>query len=488
MRQLPSWRCARARWASRRPAGTCRSSTRTSSRWAPASAARSPARAPNPHYPLGYWNDEEAGRGVFGGEWFHTRTPPRSRRGRLLLVRGPRRRRDHLRGLRIGPFEVESRASSTLPSRRPRGRVARRAPWQRRQGVRRASPRVRATDELGRRSRSSCAGRLSAYAYPRIVEFVDDLPKTLTGKIRRIELREREQRTGGAGLTWRAPTNPTTASPERLEELLEVETFPPPEQFARDALLNDPAIYERAAPTPSRGGRSRPTPCTGSATGTRRSTTPTRPSTRGSTGGKLNASHNCLDRHVEAGLGDRVAFHWHGEEGEERDDHVRRLLADVQRFANALKEQASAGRRRRDLPADDPRGRRRDARLRADRRAAQRRLRRLLARVGARADGVLRGQGADHRRRRAAQGQDGAGQGAVDEDRRCRSPRRSSSCATPAIDCAMGEGDVCYDEVMEAADPVCPAEPLDAEHPLFILYSSARRPSRRASCTRPAAT
>jgi len=33
--------------------------------------------------------------------------------------------------------------------------------------------------------------RLSAYAYPRLVEFVPDLPKTLTGKIRRIELRER---------------------------------------------------------------------------------------------------------------------------------------------------------------------------------------------------------------------------------------------------------------------------------------------------------
>ena len=36
--------------------------------------------------------------------------------------------------------------------------------------------------------------RLSAYAYPRLVEFVPDLPKTLTGKIRRIELRERERR------------------------------------------------------------------------------------------------------------------------------------------------------------------------------------------------------------------------------------------------------------------------------------------------------
>jgi len=30
--------------------------------------------------------------------------------------------------------------------------------------------------------------------------------------------------------------------------------------------------------------------------------------------GKINASYNCLDRHVEAGNGDRVAFHWRGEE------------------------------------------------------------------------------------------------------------------------------------------------------------------------------
>ena len=38
----------------------------------------------------------------------------------------------------------------------------------------------------------------------------------------------------------------------------------------------------------------------------------------------LNASYNCLDRHVAAGRGDRVAYHWHGEEGGERDDHLRR--------------------------------------------------------------------------------------------------------------------------------------------------------------------
>jgi acetyl-CoA synthetase len=55
-------------------------------------------------------------------------------------------------------------------------------------------------------------------------------------------------------------------------------------------------------------------------------------------GGKLNVSYNCVDRHVEAGNGDRVAFHWRGEEGEERDITYADLHRDVQRFANALKD------------------------------------------------------------------------------------------------------------------------------------------------------
>src|SRR5207245_4894397 len=55
-------------------------------------------------------------------------------------------------------------------------------------------------------------------------------------------------------------------------------------------------------------------------------------------GGTLNASYNCLDRHVLAGRGDRVALHWRGEEGQEREITYAQLLAEVQRFANALKE------------------------------------------------------------------------------------------------------------------------------------------------------
>ena len=54
--------------------------------------------------------------------------------------------------------------------------------------------------------------------------------------------------------------------------------------------------------------------------------------------GKLNVSYNCLDRHVEAGSGDKVAFHWRGEEGEERDITYAELHGEVQRFANALKD------------------------------------------------------------------------------------------------------------------------------------------------------
>ena len=54
------------------------------------------------------------------------------------------------------------------------------------------------------------------------------------------------------------------------------------------------------------------------------------------TDGTLNVSYNCLDRHVEAGHGDRVAFHWAGEEGEERAITYADLHRDVQRLANAL--------------------------------------------------------------------------------------------------------------------------------------------------------
>src|SRR5690348_16194889 len=56
-------------------------------------------------------------------------------------------------------------------------------------------------------------------------------------------------------------------------------------------------------------------------------------------GGKLNVSYNCVDRHVEGGLGSRVAYHWEGEpDGETRTITYADLQRDVVRFANVLKE------------------------------------------------------------------------------------------------------------------------------------------------------
>ena len=68
----------------------------------------------------------------------------------------------------------------------------------------------------------------------------------------------------------------------------------------------------------------------------------------GSSAARLNVSYNCLDRHVEAGLGDRVAYHWEGEPGDTRTITYADLLDEVQRFANVLK---SLGRGRGDRVA-----------------------------------------------------------------------------------------------------------------------------------------
>lgn len=52
--------------------------------------------------------------------------------------------------------------------------------------------------------------------------------------------------------------------------------------------------------------------------------------------GQLNVSENCLDRHVEAGRGDRVAYHWEGEPGDVRTLTYAELLTEVKKFANVL--------------------------------------------------------------------------------------------------------------------------------------------------------
>jgi acetyl-CoA synthetase len=147
----------------------------------------------NPHYPLGYWNRPEDSQRVFGGDWFHTRDVARQDGDGYVWYEG---RNDDViisAGYRIGPFEVES-ALVAHPKVIEAAAVA--SPDPRRGHIVKAFVRVlpdaEPTDELAREIQSFVRDHLSAYAYPRVIEFIDDLPKTLTGKIRRIELRERE--------------------------------------------------------------------------------------------------------------------------------------------------------------------------------------------------------------------------------------------------------------------------------------------------------
>ena len=147
----------------------------------------------NPHWPLGYWNNDEATRETFGGEWFHTKDAATQDEDGYVWYAG---RADDViisAGYRIGPFEVES-ACLEHPAVAEAAAVA--APDARRGTVVKAFVVLAAgyepSEELGREIGAFVRDRHSAYAYPRQVEFVDDLPKTLTGKIRRIELRERE--------------------------------------------------------------------------------------------------------------------------------------------------------------------------------------------------------------------------------------------------------------------------------------------------------
>ena len=97
-------------------------------------------------------------------------------------------------------------------------------------------------------------------------------------------------------------------------------------------------------------------------------------------GGRLNACFNCVDRHVEGGLGDRAAFHWEGEpEGDRRTITYAELQRDVVRWANALKllgvEKGNGGR---DLHGHGAGAAGGDAGLRAAGSAAHGGVRRLL--------------------------------------------------------------------------------------------------------------
>jgi acetyl-CoA synthetase len=147
----------------------------------------------NPHYPLGYWNRPEDTAEVFGGEFFRTKDVGRMDEDGYVWYEG---RADDViisAGYRIGPFEVES-AILELPEVVEAAAVA--SPDPKRGHVVKAfvrlAPGAEPSPDLEDKIKEHVRASYAAYAYPRAIEFVDDLPKTLTGKIRRIELRQKE--------------------------------------------------------------------------------------------------------------------------------------------------------------------------------------------------------------------------------------------------------------------------------------------------------
>jgi acetyl-CoA synthetase len=147
----------------------------------------------NPHYPIGYWNRPEDTAEVFGGDYFRTKDVGRMDEDGYIWYEG---RADDViisAGYRIGPFEVES-AILELPEVVEAAAVA--TPDEQRGHVVKAfvrlTPGTEPGPELEQRIKDQVRNSYAAYAYPRAIEFVDDLPKTLTGKIRRIELRQAE--------------------------------------------------------------------------------------------------------------------------------------------------------------------------------------------------------------------------------------------------------------------------------------------------------
>jgi acetyl-CoA synthetase len=192
-------------------------------------------------------------------------------------------------------------------------------------------------------------------------------------------------------------------------------------------------------------------------------------------GGKLNVSYNCLDRHVIAGKGDKVAFHFEGEPGDTRTITYSQMLDEVQKFANVLKG----------LGVN--KGDRVNIYLPMIPEAAVAML--ACARIGAVHSVVFGGFSSQALSDRI---NDAEAKVLITADGGYRrgevfalKPQADEAVAsTPtitavvvvkrggnAVDMQAGR-DHWYHELMATADAVCPPEPMDSEQLLFLLYTS----------------
>jgi acetyl-CoA synthetase len=192
-------------------------------------------------------------------------------------------------------------------------------------------------------------------------------------------------------------------------------------------------------------------------------------------GGKLNAAHNCVDRHVAAGRGDKVAIRFEGEPGDSRAITYAELLDEVQRCANALRNLG--------VQAGD----RVNIYLPMIPEAAVAML--ACARIGAAHSVVFGGFSAqaladridDAEAKVLITADGGYRRGAVFP---LKPAADEAVAATSTIehvvvvrrgdnDIEMQEGrDHWYHELIAAADAECPAEPFDSEQLLYLLYTS----------------
>ncbi|MFT4774437.1 MAG: acetyl-CoA synthetase [Ilumatobacter sp.] len=192
-------------------------------------------------------------------------------------------------------------------------------------------------------------------------------------------------------------------------------------------------------------------------------------------GGTLNVAHNCLDRHVNAGNGGRVAIHWEGEPGDTRTITYQDLLDEVSQFSNALK----------DLGVQ--KGDRVNIYLPMIPEAAVAML--ACARIGAAHSVVFGGFSSQSLSDRI---NDAEAKVLITADGGYRrgevfplKPAADEACeSTPTIehvvvvkrggnDVHMVEGrDHWYHNLLDGASTDCPAEPMEAEHLLFLLYTS----------------
>ena len=266
---------------------------------------------------------------------------------------------------------------------------------------------------------------------------------------------------------------------ERIESVLqEARRFRPPERFRAAARLNDPAeyqaMYRRSLDEPDAFWSE-----VASELHWFRRWDEVRawdePFVKWFVGGTTNLSYNALDRHVAEGRGNRVAFFWEGEPGDRRVLTYAQMLRETSKFANVLKNRGIG------------KGDRVAIYMPMIPEAAVAML--ACARIGATHSVVFGGfsaqaladriEDADAKAVITADGGYRRGKvlplkPAVDE-----ALERTSNVKTVLVvrrtqnDVDMEPGrDFWYHDQMKHASEECPAEPLDAEHPSFILYTS----------------